>query len=513
MSQDRRTDPYSSPEAPAVPPPDARAVEKASIFNHPIGFWFFFWGEFAERSCYYGMRAILLLYMVERLGFSDGKASGVISYFIAACYLLPLAGGFVADNYLGKYRTIVGFSVPYVLGQLLLGFENLQSVDLLLLALALLAGGSGVIKPNISTLMGLTYDQKRPGQTKLRSDAFAMFYFSINVGAALSSFAVPTLRDLATEWSGSRAHGYAVAFRFPAVLMVLALATFALGKRFYAVEEIRKVRLTPEQKHERRAARRHTLGLLLAALGRLASADWPSAQERFRQCFFSIPEDVRDRLAVLGRIFGLFFVVMFFWSIFDQSTNTWTLFARDHLVLDLFGWKVAPDAIQGLNPVLIILLLPPITILWHLLARLGLELRPTDKMLIGFVLTAFTMGIMAVAGYLAGPEGRISILWEVVPYILITIAEICISVVGLELAFAAAPPTMKSFITACWLLTVFFGDMLNAQVTPWYDQAVFGFDLTPGRYFLLFALLMIPVTLAFALVARRFNRNLAQGSG
>jgi dipeptide/tripeptide permease len=435
-----------TPSAPAIAP--IPRENRWGVFNHPLGFWFFFWGEFAERCSYYGMRAILLLYMTERLGFTDGAASATMSLFIAACYFLPLVGGYVADNYFGKYRTIVAFSLPYILGHVVLGIEN---VMFLVIALALLAMGSGVIKPNISTLMGLTYDQKRPGQTKLRSDAFAMFYGAVNVGAALSAFAMPALRD---------EYGYRVAFLFPAALMVMAFAIFAAGKPFYAVETIQREPL--------------------------------SRAER------------RERLAVLARLLGLFLVVAFFWSIFDQSASTWTLFARDHLRLECFGYPLKPDQIQGLNPILIVLFLPPITWLWHVLPRLGVKLRPTDKMLIGFVLTGITMATMSAAGFLAGEEGRVSVAWEAFSYVLITVAEICISVVGLELSFAAAPPTMKSFVTACWLLTVFFGNMLNSQITPLYNKQVAGLNLTPGVYFGLFALASVPVTLAFLWVSRRW---------
>ena len=134
--------------------------------SHPIALWFFFWGEFAERCSFYGMKAILLLYMIDRLGFDKGAASGWMNYFKAACFFLPLAGGFLADNYFGKYRTIVAFSLPYILGHVILGFQN---VPCLLISLALLAMGAGVIKPNLSTLMGMTYDQQRPGQTQLRA--------------------------------------------------------------------------------------------------------------------------------------------------------------------------------------------------------------------------------------------------------------------------------------------------------------------------------------------------------
>ncbi|MEN6407803.1 MAG: oligopeptide:H+ symporter [Thermoguttaceae bacterium] len=427
--------------------------KRSSVFDHPLGFWFFFWGEFAERCSYYGMRAILLLYMTDRLGFLDGDANRIMSLFIAGCYLLPLVGGYVADNFLGKYRTIVLFSIPYIVGQAMIGIENRW---FLFGSLALLAMGSGVIKPNISTLMGMTYDQQRPGQEKLRSDAFAMFYGSINIGAAISSFALPALRSH---------FGYPVAFLSAAGLMALALLFFAVGKPFYAVETIQRRTLSSDERRERRV--------------------------------------------VLRRIFGLFVVVTFFWSIFDQSASTWTLFARDCLDLHLFGFTLTPDQIQGLNPILILILLPPITLLWHLLANLGIKLRPTDKMLIGFVLTAITMGIMSWAGYRWAELGRVSVLWEAVAYLLITTAEICISVVGLELAFSAAPATMKSFVTACWLLTVFFGNILNSFITPLYGSEIawLGWTLKPGPYFALFATLMIPVTLAFVLVSRRFNQT------
>jgi POT family proton-dependent oligopeptide transporter len=427
---------------------DASPKQAGFFSRHPIGFWFFFWGELAERSSYYGMRAILALYMTDALGFSDGQASMWMSYFIAGCYFLPLVGGYLADNYFGKYWTIVGFSIPYILGHVILGVE---SKTFLLIALSLLAMGSGVIKPNISTLMGMTYDQQRSGDEKLRSDAFAMFYWAINIGAALSSFAMPEIRS---RW------GYAIAFLFPAALMVVAFAIFAAGKRFYAVEVISRKTLTPEER----------------AL----------------------------RWVVLGRIFGLFLVVTFFWSIFDQAASTWTFFARDFLDLQLFGHKLKPDAIQGFNPILIILLLPPVNFLWKFMARHGQEMRATDKMLVGFILTASCMAVMSGAGFLSSPEHKVSVLWEILAYVIITVAEICISVSGLELAFTAAPKTMKSFVTACWLLTVFFGNIFNAQITQFYGK------IPPGRYFGLLALMMIPVIIAFFFIARRFNREISR---
>src|SRR5438477_13196341 len=123
--------------------------------THPKALYYIFWGEFAERSSYYGMRTILFLYLTKAIHFSDTVASPVYASFKMACYFLPLVGGIIADRWLGRYWTIVGFAIPYVLGHFILGIPNEVA---LIIALALLAGGSGVIKPNVTPLLGETYD-------------------------------------------------------------------------------------------------------------------------------------------------------------------------------------------------------------------------------------------------------------------------------------------------------------------------------------------------------------------
>ncbi|MCS7046522.1 MAG: oligopeptide:H+ symporter, partial [Gemmataceae bacterium] len=244
----------------------------AAMQRHPPAIWFFFWGEFAERSSYYGMRAILFLYLTEGLYFSDTQAAPIYSAFKMACYFLPLLGGIIADRWLGRYWTIVGFSVPYVLGHFILGIEHHVA---LYLALALLAGGSGVIKPNISTLMGQTYDQQRPGQAQLRSAAFQWFYFSINFGALISMLTLPLLRDR---------YGYAIAFQFPAWLMVASLLTFALGKPFYAVEQTNRRLFTAEER--------------------------------------------RLQWRILAQLFGIFALVVVFWIGYEHNDTIWIAFIR-----------------------------------------------------------------------------------------------------------------------------------------------------------------------------------------
>lgn len=562
--------------------------------THPIGFRFFFWGEFAERCSYYGMRAILALYMTERLGVDKADAGTFMSLFIAACYFFPLIGGYIADNFFGKYWTIVGFSVPYVVAQFIVGIENKY---LVFLALTLLAMGSGVIKPNISTLMGLTYDQQRPGQEQLRTSAFSWFYMSINIGAALSQFGMPWLR---TEF------GYQVAFLFPAALMAVALVIFAAGKRYYAKEKIvRKVvgdTATP---------------LAPATTVTGVPVEYQVVTER------ELADERAMKVTVLTRIGLLFLTVMFFWAIFDQSASTWIFFADTYMDCTLFGVPASADSIQAFNPVFIVALVPVSVWLFKTLDRKGYKVKATQKMIVGFVLTGLSMVIMAAAGYLAGqkqemvklttPEGslilpmwkdqkldavagaatagtgvriaaadfeydkekkklnfangkvllkdgreltvtgghlaiagapdaaglaaggvaepllkgadalakvkteptkatlevvdwvepgqRVTVWWQVLAFLIITVAEILISVTGLELAFVAAPQSMKSFVTACWLAVVFLANLLiNAPITRLYPL------VEPGTYFIGLAAAMGVVVVIFVPIAAQFNR-------
>lgn len=415
--------------------------------RHPTGFWFIFWGELAERASFYGMKALLVLYMIDKLGYSDANSSTVASFFTAACYLLPIAGGYIADRWLGKFRTIIYFAIPYIMGHVILGSFTAETG--LYIALALLAGGSGSIKPNISTLMGRMYEEQ--GKSHLLPQAFSWFYMAINIGAASTMTSLPFVRDH---------YGYGAAFMAPTIMMAVSLAIFYLGKKHYPKEDVRQfanIVKTPQQRKEQRAT--------------------------------------------LVRLSGLFLLIIFFWSIFDQSYSTWTLFARDYLVLDTWIGKIPPDAIQGLNPILIVIMSPFFAWLWTRTDRNpARSLSSPRKMLIGFVLVLLCMVLMTIAGYLAA-SSKVSILWEVGAYVLITAAELCISAIGLQLAFEEAPEHMKSMITGVWLCTVFFGDILAGLFSRLYTLT------TPGNFFGMMTVMIAIVTVAFYQVGKRFERK------
>lgn len=417
--------------------------------THPTGFWFFFWGEFAERCSYYGMRAILPLYMTTRIHLPDDTAAEWYSYFKAACYLLPLLGGYLADRFFGKYWTIVGFSVPYVVGQLVIGIESQMA---LVFALLLLAGGSGVIKPNISALMGLTYDQQRPGNTTLRANAFLWFYFSINVGSTISMLALPMVRDR---------FGYQVAFLFPAVLMAAALLVFAAGKRHYATE-------TP---------------------GRAPERD---------------PEERRREIRSLGPLFAVFFLMVFFWVAYEHNDNLWVFFARDHMFRTLPSWlggvELAPDQFQFINAALILVFVPFSQWFWPKVDPTGKRFPHTTKMLLGFLFTAAAPAIMAGAAAAAG-TGRVSAVWLAVAYFFLTVGEVLVYGTGLDLSYAYAPATMKGFVTACFLLTIAGGNLINTQYAPLYETT-----LSATQLYTADTVIVLAAAVAFYFVGRQFNR-------
>jgi POT family proton-dependent oligopeptide transporter len=380
------------------------------------------------------------------------------------------------------------------------------------MALALLAGGSGVIKPNISTLMGQTYDQLRPGQEALRTAAFNWFYLSINVGALISMFCLPLIRDhviesrLAPEIvAQARAKGeelsqyaseevlheaYAIAFAFPAWLMVLSLLVFASGKRFYATE----------------VRTHHVLS----------------------------PQERRLQWRTLWRLFGIFALVVIFWLGYEHNDTLWVAFSRDYVDLKVpfREQPLSPDQLQFLNALFVIILIPLFNFLFGRLDPKVKIFTPMRKVLAGFVLTAAAVGIMSLAGFLVQgathqvmqgdrtvevATAKVSVYWPALAYIVLTCGEVLLYGTMLELAYTAAPTSMKGFITACFLLTNTLGNFLNMVWTPMYggslvDAAAKRGPLLPGQFFGITALVVLTAAAVFLFVGKQFERSQAEAA-
>jgi POT family proton-dependent oligopeptide transporter len=412
----------------------------ASLRAHPRGFWFVFWGELAERASFYGMRTVLALYLLDVLRFEPAGAASIMTLFLAAAYLAPVLGGFIADRFLGRFGTIAAFALPYLAGHLVLAAVPTRTG--LGIALVLLALGSGAIKPNTSTLMGMIYEAEK--KTALLGRAFSYFYAAINVGSAVTSLGLPLVRI---------AYGYTTALLLPAVLMAVSFVLFVAGRRHYPADPARRR---------------------------------PSPTERAA---------ARTSIRRLAPLFGLIAV---FWFVYDQTASTWIFFARDFADLRLWGSvSITPDQIQGVNPIFILVLTPVFNRLWIWLeARRGAAVPDTRKMRYGFWIVVVTMmGMAAVGGGAA--FGPVSAWWLLLATFVITLAELCISVVGLELAFRRAAPGTRSAVTGAFLATTFIGDLFGGMFAQLYGR------VSPGVYFLLQAMIALGAALVFGWVARR----------
>ena len=376
----------------------------------PPGIAFIVANEFAERFCYYGINAILAIYMTQFLHFGDAKATTWQSLFKSGAYFFPLLGAILSDVFWGKYRTIMVFSLMYAAGCVILTFVSGQTG--LIAGLFLIAVGTGGIKPCVSTNVG---DQFTGASAHLIERAFSYFYLAINAGSSISIFFCPVL--LATL-------GPKAAFGVPAMMMLFATLVFWLGRRRFAV-------VPP--------AGRAWLRDVLSPAG----------------------------LKTLGSLAVIYLFVAVFWSLWDQSNGqTWTLQAQSDLMDKelAFGWKILPAQIQVVNGLFILVMVPIFTFgIYPLLGRLFI-LTPLRKIGIGlFVIAASFVLVAWIEARIQNGYG-VSVWWQILAYAILTASEVLISITALEFSYKQAPLRMKSFIMALYLLSTSAGNLMTAGV-------------------------------------------------
>ncbi len=374
--------------------------------SHPPGLYVLFFTELGERYSFYSLMAILTLYMDESLRFRPEVIGQVYGAFVAAVFFVPLVGGVVADRWLGFYRAVIAGGILIGAGQLVLGTGSLPAF---FAGLTLLACGTGLLKPNVSTIVGNLYAD-RP---ELRDAGFNIFYMGINIGSFIAPIVVSYLRH---------AFGWRVAFASAAVGVLLALSVFV-------------------------CFRRH-----LGAAGRPG---------RVSEAAVSDEGGGRSRIFALLVVFG---IVIAFWIAFYQNGFTLTLWARDNTAT-----RLAPETFQSVNPLGIILFSPLLVALWSALRRRGREPSTLAKILIGMAFTIATFLIMAVAGVAGGDYGRVSAAWLIAAYLMIAVAEICLSPMGLSLVSRIAPPRHRGTMMGAWFAATAVGGYLAGFLgTFWY---------------------------------------------
>lgn len=431
--------------------------------------------EACERLSYYGMSAVLTLYMTRELRLGEHTATAVSHNFKGAVYFLPLLGALLADRWLGRYRTILFLSLFYLLGHLALAvFEGTEGG--LYLGLGLIALGAGGIKPCVSAFMG---DQFDAGNKAALTKAYSLFYWSINFGSFFAFALIPWIRD---KW------GYSWAFGIPGIFMGLALLVFFAGSRSY-------VKVPP-------AGRRP--GFVAVTLHCLRNPDkqksfWERARGRF-------DDELVDGSRRVAGVIGVFSVIPVFWALFDQTNTTWVLQGAKMeaavIRLPLIGeWKLEAETMQTLNPAFVMILIPLVTfVVYPLAEKLRLNPRPLRRMTAGMVLAALAFVSCALIQTRVDAGAHLSILWQAIPYLLLTTGEVLFSTTGLEFAFTQAPKTMKSTLMSFWLLTTAVGNFMVAGFA-----AELGERFSATNMFLFYAALMAGVTVVFGLLARRYT--------
>jgi POT family proton-dependent oligopeptide transporter len=420
----------------------------------PKGIPYILTNEAAERFAFYGTRCILVYFMTHYLLGPDGvvapmsaeKSKVWFHLFVGSAYLTPLLGAIIADALLGIFRTVILFSLVYCAGLLTLTFNHTQAG--LGIALALIAVGSGMIKPCVSANVG---DQFGPSNKHLISRVYHWFYWCINFGAAISNILIPELLD----W-----YGPTVAFGVPAAMMLVAALAFWLGRWQFV--------------HIPRAG----IGFV-------------------KECFSG------EGLRALLKLSIIYVFLAPFWAIFDQMDSAWVLLAEQ---LDRYwlwhDWE--PSQIVAANPVFILVLIPTFSYFLYPAINRVFPLTPLRKIGIGLLLTGSPFVVSAFIEYRIADGATPSVAWMFFAYFLLTSAEILVSITALEFSYTQAPKKMKSFVMAVFFLSIWLGNMFTAIVNHVIENPDGTSKLEGADYYWFFVAVMAVTAVLYIPVAMRY---------
>jgi POT family proton-dependent oligopeptide transporter len=395
------------------------AVAEKQWFGHPRGLATLFFTEMWERFSYYGMRALLVLYMTGSvmqpgLGFPDAKATQIYGLYTMLVYLMGVPGGYIADRFLGHYRAVLVGGIIIACGHFTMA---IQGIPFFYTGLGLIIMGTGLLKPNVSTIVGTLYTRDDP-----RRDAgFSLFYMGINLGAFIA--------PLVTGWLGQKINWH-IGFAAAGVGMVLGLIQYVYGQKYLVAVS------GPEKKS--------------TATGQPAAV--PSGS-------FTSQEWGRITAALILTLFALIF-----WAGFEQAGSSLTLFADRATRLTILGFTYPSSWFQSVEPLFVIIFSPIFAWIWLSMSKRGKEPSSPAKFTFGlFFLSLSFLLVVPAAKFYQTHSARVSPMWLIGLYFLQMLGELCLSPVGLSMVTKLSPARIVGFMMGFW----FFATAMGNYVAGW----------------------------------------------
>ena len=454
-------------------------IETAVKTGHPKGLWVLFGTEMWERFNFYGMRAILTLFLVNSLMMKEEDASLIYGGFLGLCYLTPMLGGFIADRFFGNRNCILLGGLMMAVGQFLLFMSasvfgtNLSLANTLVWsALGIIIFGNGFFKPNISSMVGSLY----PKQEKTKLDtAFTIFYMGINLGAFLGQLICPIVGDVVDSNGVRDIHAFKWGFLAASIAMIIGTIVFYVLKNKYVV--------TPEgkplgglPKHndasdfeegESQKAEFSQKALIIAGIAFLtlgAIIHFVFDQNYIYTLIYSsgltlaglIVSDTSLTKVERDRIFVIYivaFFIIFFWAAFEQAGSSLTFIADNQTDRNFFGWNMPPSMVQIFNGLFVVAFAVPFSMLWDYLRSKDREPISPMKQAFGLALIALSYFIIAYNVKDLGNSGLLAIKWLILLYLIQTCAELCLSPIGLSLVGKLSPKRFSSLLYGVFFLS------------------------------------------------------------
>ena len=447
--------------------------------GHPRGLWVLFGTEMWERFNFYGMRAILTLFLVNSLMMKEEDASLIYGGFLGLCYLTPMLGGFISDRFFGNRNCIMLGGLMMALGQFLLFFSasvfgsNLSLANTLMWsALGIIIFGNGFFKPNISSMVGSLY----PKQEKSKLDtAFTIFYMGINLGAFLGQLICPIVGDVKDAGGIRDIHAFKWGFLAASMAMLIGTTIFYFLKNKYVVTpEGKPLGGLPkdnddshyEEGESQKAvfSKNALIGAVVAFFALGAIFHYVVDQNWIYTVIYSsgitlagliisdssLTKVERDRILV---IYIVAFFVIFFWAAFEQAGSSLTFIADNQCDRNFFGYNMPPSMVQIFNGLFVVAFAVPFSMLWDYLRSKDREPISPMKQAFGLALIALSYFIIAHNVKDLGNSGLLAIKWLILLYLIQTAAELCLSPIGLSLVGKLSPKRFSSLLYGVFFLS------------------------------------------------------------